>query len=300
MKKIMFFSLLCMFLILITGCGSKKEDTVKQEETSKDEITLKDIYLEVLEDKKNYINEGEEEITFSEYLKDYLELFDLTLTYAVLDMDKDGKEEMVIGIENTDEPYLILNYEDNVVYGYLVTYRGMQNLKTDGTYQASGGADVNVVAYSTFTKNTRNETELASFIDGEYIVNNETATLEEYNNFMKKFNEKDNVSFTTYKSFEKIENTNISVGNYSLDYGTYYLELEDGSLAKDNSGTIILNQDDTCTFYEGMTDLNCATYYVYSDEICFQITGKDKYCFKVEESNKIGNSASNTYIHSES
>lgn len=301
MKKRIFLSLSCIMLVLITGCGNKKEESVKKEETpSTNEVAYKDIYLEVLEDKRNYFNEGEEEITFSEYLKDYLERFSLTLSYAVLDMDKDGKDEMIVGIENTDEPYLILNYEDNIVYGYSITYRGMQNLKTDGTYQASGGADVNVVAYSNFNKFTRNETKLASSINGEYIVNNEITTLEEYNNFIKKFNEKENVSFTTYKSYEQTESTNINVGNYSLNYGTYYLELEDRTLAKDNSGTIILKQDDSCTFYEGMTDLNCVTYFVYSDEICFQVDGQDKYCFKVVENNKIGNSTGKTYIHSES
>lgn len=299
MKKRLFLILFCLVLVLITGCGSKEKNVEKEETPSKNEVSLKYIYLEVLEDKRNYINEGEEEITFSEYLKDYLNRFAVTLSYAVLDMDKDGKEEMVVSIENSDEPYLILNYEDNVIYGYSIPYRGMQNLKIDGTYQVSKETDINVVAYSTFDKVTRNETELASAINGEYTVNNETVTLEEYNNFMKKYNEKDNVSFTSYKSYEQTESTNISIGNYSLAYGTYYLALDDGTLVKDNSGTIILNQDDTCTFYEGMTDLNCATYFVYSDEICFQVDGKNNYCFKVEESNKIGNGASNTYIYSE-
>ena len=34
--------------------------------------------------------------------------------------------------------------------------------------------------------------------------------------------------------------------------GTYYMALTDGSLAKDGTGTVILNKDKSCTYYYGL------------------------------------------------
>lgn len=60
----------------------------------------------------------------------------------------------------------------------------------------------------------------------------------------------------------------------SDDYyvGTYYLALTDGSLAKDGSGTIILNADGTCTYYYGWSDFGCISYTVYDHLITLKTT----------------------------
>lgn len=60
----------------------------------------------------------------------------------------------------------------------------------------------------------------------------------------------------------------------SNDYyvGTYYLVLTDGTLAKDGSGTIILNADGTCEYYYGWSNFGCISYTVNDHLITLKTT----------------------------
>ena len=49
----------------------------------------------------------------------------------------------------------LLNNEDGTVYGFEEVYRGLKDLKTDGTYLASGGASSNGILRDKFEKNKR-------------------------------------------------------------------------------------------------------------------------------------------------
>ena len=54
--------------------------------------------------------------------------------------------------------------------------------------------------------------------------------------------------------------------------GTYYLSLTDGTLAKDGSGTIILNEDGTCAYYYGWSNFGCVSYTVNDHLITLKTT----------------------------
>lgn len=59
--------------------------------------------------------------------------------FAVLDLDGDGMREVVVEITEPDG-FIILTYRDGVVYGAEVPYRGLLELKDDGTFSYSNGA----------------------------------------------------------------------------------------------------------------------------------------------------------------
>jgi len=58
--------------------------------------------------------------------------------FTVLDIDGDGLMEVVLSIGPIEER-LVLYYDNDIVYGYWFSYRGMNDLKKDGTFRSSGG-----------------------------------------------------------------------------------------------------------------------------------------------------------------
>jgi hypothetical protein len=55
-------------------------------------------------------------------------------TQAIIDMDKDGIDEMIV-VNN--EKKVILHYENDIVYGFDFSYNAMQTLYTDGSFSWS-------------------------------------------------------------------------------------------------------------------------------------------------------------------
>jgi hypothetical protein len=62
--------------------------------------------------------------------------------YSILDMDGDNAPEVVLELSVGGDPqfFEILHYMDGTVNGYLMVYRGLEDLKSDGTFQFSNGA----------------------------------------------------------------------------------------------------------------------------------------------------------------
>lgn len=76
--------------------------------------------------------------------------------------------------------------------------------------------------------------------------------------------------------------------------GTYYLELTDGSLAKDGSGTITINEDGSCTYIYGQANYRCQSYTVNDNNICMQVTeAPSDICLVLTDSNNTLNSSNN-------
>ena len=192
MKKFLGSLILIFVLFSVTGCGEKSE---------------LDTYLEVVDGKKDYINEDNKKTNISDYLKELDYPGDINVRYAMLDLDDDSKEEMVVGFSSEiDENYLVLNLEDDKVYGFTESYRGMLDLKTDGSMTGDNGADNSQVYRMTFDKNKRTDIVLASMNGDKYHVDGKDATIDEYSKFMDEQNKKENVEFKDYKTIEAATN----------------------------------------------------------------------------------------------
>lgn len=91
-------------------------------------------YLQVIKGEKTFLFMGEEILIGnyrSPYLQKYLTQCD-DVQYAVLDMDSDGGVEVLISGWSSD--ILVLHEENGNIYGFDFTFRGMYNVKTDGSY----------------------------------------------------------------------------------------------------------------------------------------------------------------------
>ena len=66
------------------------------------------------------------------------------------------------------------------------------------------------------------------------------------------------------------EDNNTSLDDYYI--GTYYMVLADGSLADDGTGTIIFNNDMSCTYIYGQSNMGCTSYSVNDHLITLKVS----------------------------
>lgn len=210
--------MLCVVLIILVGCGEKVsnnsdencirnqqdiENNVAQEE-NKNQENPDDIYFKVLKNEISYVNES----NVKAYFKDYVEAYNTnqSIKYSLFDLDGDSQNEMIILVSG--EMYLILNREENIVYGFEDVLRGMLSIKNDGTYSASGGAAISVIYKCTFEKNKRNIQTLAECdtMYNKYILNEKSVSKAEFENYFKEFNSKPNIEFKDYSINEEVTN----------------------------------------------------------------------------------------------
>ena len=80
--------------------------------------------------------------------------------YAFVDMDRDGGFELIVG-DASQNGYLVLRYQGGGVCGYVVDYRAMLGLRSDGRFRGSAGAGIFSIGSMTFNNLEYTVTELA-------------------------------------------------------------------------------------------------------------------------------------------
>lgn len=233
-NKILKFGILLLILLLslVTFCGCGDDDSSDDEEENIENISnLKnhtekqivenknedDLYFKVLNNKLSYVNENNEKTLFSEYMKNFEGNTKTTVKYTLLDLDEDSKKEMVIWVETFDGFYLILNNESGTIYGFEDVLRGMLQIKEDGTYSASGGAQSNAILKCKFNKTERIVETLAEEDYGKYAINGKDVDNSEYSNYLEEFKNKKDVEFVTY--IENYDFTSTNSNNNSNEEG---------------------------------------------------------------------------------
>ena len=139
------------------GNGVETVSTGEASETTAEKFSIEDKnILKVLENKKKYFNT---EFNDYRYLKDYSSgnymvdnndgkyeycgsgddsSYNLSVdNWCQVDMDADGEQEVVLQTDSGNE--LVLTYKDGKVYSYAFPFRGMKNIKTDGTFESYKG-----------------------------------------------------------------------------------------------------------------------------------------------------------------
>ena len=80
--------------------------------------------------------------------------------YSFVDMDRNGVRELVV-LSTKMDFFLVLRYNGGQVTGYMVPYRGLMHLRTDGRFWSSGGAALSVIGRMSFDGPDYTVTELA-------------------------------------------------------------------------------------------------------------------------------------------
>lgn len=124
-------------------------------------------------------------------------------SFAVLDVDGDGKLDVVLNVTVNDEVlgYLVLTSADEVICAYGFYYRAMIGLKEDGSFSFSSSAAESGVA--TFYKDENRDAQYNELAESKldengtvvYFVNGEAADEDAFTAVINAQNEKVDVTF---------------------------------------------------------------------------------------------------------
>lgn len=215
--KLKIINMLLVFLltISITACDDNKSRSTGHRD---EESLAMEAYKTILQSEVEFFSTDDKKYV---YLNDFLKEasgaeVNLKVTnFAVLDMDGDEIPEVVLELSLGDYPdyFEILHYKNDTVYGYNFVYRGLMQLKTDGTFRYSNsGTDIGYGKLKFESNNS--ETEILGYSEASYnnddmsisyFINNELVTEESFNSFCKEQNEKEDVTWHEF-SKDNIEN----------------------------------------------------------------------------------------------
>lgn len=163
-------------------------------------IEPKEILINAMNSKQTFIAESGEEILFNEYVLPNEKTTEAE-EYAFVDLDKDGIEELAVLTTADYGEYIVFRYEEvsEKVYAYLIGIRAFQEVKTDGSFRGSNGADSHSYLEMEFVDNKVQIKTIAvdDGMIGEYKINGEAVTKEKINEYVNAWNQKENVEWQT-------------------------------------------------------------------------------------------------------
>lgn len=150
-----------------------------------------------------YLPETEQSLLLNAALEESFAEGASVTEFAVLDVDGDGKLDMLLKVAVNGEEYgtMILSKVNDKVNGYAYTYRAMMNVKEDGTFNFSSGAANGGVASFVKDENGNGQYNVLaeSDMDAEgnmiYTVNGESADEAAFDAVVKAQEEKADLTF---------------------------------------------------------------------------------------------------------
>jgi hypothetical protein len=189
-----------IFTPIDTPADSKVENKKTQipSENNKKDSVVSEAYKAVLQNKAVFIStdENKKKVYLNEFLTNEETrgtTFKVT-HFSVVDMDGDEIPEVVLELTPTPgqnpELFEALHYINGEVYGCSQVYRGLENLKMDGTFLYSGGASHNGYGKLRF-ESTACERDILGYHDtnndstSKFFIQNKPVTEDAYNSFSK-------------------------------------------------------------------------------------------------------------------
>ena len=198
--------------LLLAACGQKEADANDTPPDAQAGNLYEDFFNGDVTVTANLVNAGVEATTASFRASDVYATkgvdgsdMDWTITrFALLDMDGDGADELVLDIGfSGEEEYVILACYDGAVYANQVVYRGFLSPKADGTFEWSNGAFDNGASRARFENGVLVYDDFAAMSedsDGNtvYTLNGESVDETAYDAFLDEQAAKDDLAWTEF------------------------------------------------------------------------------------------------------
>lgn len=198
--------------LLLTACGQKQEDANDTPPDAQAGNLYEDFFAGDATVTANLINAGVAPVTASfrspdVYATTGVDGSDMDWTiksFALLDLDGDGADELVLGIDfSGEEEYVILTCHDGAVYANQIVYRGFLLPKADGTFEWSNGAFDNGASRTRFENGVLVYDDFAAMSEGSegntvYTLNGESVDENAYNTFLEEQTAKDDLAWTEF------------------------------------------------------------------------------------------------------
>ena len=175
----------------------------------------------------------------------------VTPQFTVLDMDGDAVPEVVLAIDDY-YGFVILRYREGKVFGYIVGYRAMHNLKKDGSFWQSGSAFESYTSKLFFVDNSivfdENAERIENAVEVKCYLHDVPVDEVVWETYQKKHEEKEDVEWYEFNKESIMEyvidcsenaeaNTLINERQQYLDTFSYLIELENtfsGNIEENN------------------------------------------------------------------
>ena len=198
--------------LLLTACGQKEADANDTPPDAQAGSLYEDFFTGDVTVTANLINAGVEATTASFRAPDVYATkgvdgsdMDWTITrFALLDLDGDGADELVLAIDYSgEEEYVILTCYDGAVYANQVVHRGFLSPKADGTFEWSNGAFDNGASRARFENGVLVYDDFAAMSEGSdgnavYTLNGESIDEAAYSAFLDEQAAKDDLAWTEF------------------------------------------------------------------------------------------------------
>ena len=198
--------------LLLTACGQQSDDTDDTPPNAQLGNLYDDFFAGNVTATANLINAGVEASTASfrapdVYAAEGADGSDMDWTikrFALLDLDGDGTNELVIAIDYSgNEEYVVLTCYDGTVYANQVVHRGFLTPKADGTVAWSNGAFDNGYARFRFENGVLVYDDFAAVSSDDsgsvtYTLNGESVSEEDFDAFITEQNAKDDLAWTDF------------------------------------------------------------------------------------------------------
>lgn len=182
--------IIIIMLVLFVGC-TKKTDENNIPKENVDKNYTEEHLLKALNNEIKVIDENNNELLLNEYKLPSDENIEIEKTTFV-DMDNDNNKELVALTKSNFGAYIILRYENNIVYAYTISNRSLNNLKEDGTFIGSNSASSYAYMKLSFNKNLY-DTKILAEVDKNndiYRIDGKDVSKETFIDYENKFNNK--------------------------------------------------------------------------------------------------------------
>lgn len=157
-----------------------------------------DKLLSVLSGGTDFIDENGNSVALKDYKLDGTDLSAVAEKYTLIDFDGDGTNELAVYVTPNYGAYLVFHINGGRIYGFEFNEREMIDLKKDGTFIQSSGAEVNGIAKINFDGDKYKLTEIA-FADGYedvYRLNGKPSDADETEKIFENQDKKQGVEWT--------------------------------------------------------------------------------------------------------
>jgi len=124
-----------------------------------------------------------------------------TPQFAVVDLDGDGVSEVVLAIEDYNG-FIILRYKESKVYGFIVSYRSMYNLKADGSFMTSSSSSDTSVGKILFIGDTFFQDDMINSVGGTpdvtYFIHDMTIDKDTFDKHLDSFDNLPDIEWHDY------------------------------------------------------------------------------------------------------
>jgi len=187
------------------------------------------ILFEVINSERLFVDENSNETFFNEYKIDDRSYTQIE-KYTFVDLDKDGKDELIVYTTSEYGFYLIFKYEKelDIVFGYKMGIRSISDLKVDGEFKGSGGAGLTYFN-NIFFENNKLYTKTLAKADrdlDEYTIADNIVSEEEFKKYEQDWNKKQNC---IWKKNTKLVND----GDFSAQ-DNLYMENEENKITQES------------------------------------------------------------------